>query len=76
MRTVHGLHMRLVCRPFFVLEVIGMSVFRVVVSVLVAVQMAVYIAFGIIQGDSAAQKKGWSVVVGTYALCLMGMWLW
>lgn len=52
-----------------------MNVFRVVLSAFVAAQMVVYIAFGIVQGDNAAQKKGWSVVVATYALCLVGIWV-
>lgn len=49
--------------------------FRVALSVLVAAQMAAYIAFGIVKGDSPAQKRGWTVVVTTYALCLVGIWM-
>ena len=76
MRAVHGLHMRLVCRPFFIGGGFPMNVFRIVLSAFVGLQMVVFIAFGIVQGDSPAQKKGWVLVVTTYALCLMGMWLW
>lgn len=51
-----------------------MNTFRIILSVFIAVQMWVYILYGIIEGDKPAQKKGWAVVVATYAFCLVGIW--
>ena len=51
-----------------------MDLFRILLSTLISIQMVAYFFFGILEGETVESKMGWSTVVITYALCLIGLW--